>query len=328
MPRTRAPRKGSMQVWPRKRAKRQYARIRTWHHGTRKEVLPLGFAGYKAGMTQISIEDNYSNSITKGQNIVIPVTMIECPPIKVAGVSFYTQNPYGLQQSSSFMLPQNKDLERKLPTQKKAQKIEDVKLDGVVDVRLLVYTQPENAVGKKVPELFELGIGGNDSKAKLEYAKQVLGKEIKVQEVLKEGQQIDVHAVTKGKGYQGPVKRFGIAIRHHKAEKTKRGPGSLGPWHGRTMERVSHAGQMGYHQRLDLNKQILKIEEQPEKYNVTGGLVRYGVLKNTLLVLRGSVPGPKKRLLTFTLSYRPNKHIPNQAPKVTQIKTTTQQSHS
>jgi large subunit ribosomal protein L3 len=327
MPRTRAPRKGSMQVWPRKRAKRQYARVRTWHHSTRKEALPLGFAGYKAGMTQLVIEDNYSNSITKGQNIVIPVTMIECPPIKIAGVSFYTQNPYGLQQSSSFMLPQNKDLERKIPLQKKAQKIEEIKLDGVVDVRLLVYTQPKVAVGKKVPELFELGIGGQNTAEKFEYAKQMLGKEIKVQDVLKEGQQIDIHAITKGKGYQGPVKRFGIAIRHHKAEKTKICPGSLGPWHGRTMERVSHAGQMGYHQRMDLNKQILKIEDQAAKYNPVGGLVRYGILTNTLLILRGSVPGPKKRLLTFTLSYRPNKHVPNQAPKIVTILNKTQQSH-
>lgn len=324
MPRTRAPRKGSMQVWPRKRAKRQYARVRTWHHSTRKEALPLGFAGYKAGMTQVVIEDNYSNSITKGQNIVIPVTMIECPPIKVAGVSFYTQNPYGLQQSSSFMLPQNKDLERKLPLHKKAQKIEDIKLDGVVDVRLLVYTQPKEAVGKKMPELFELGLGGS-VKDKFEYAKQILGKEIKVQDVLKEGQQVDIHAITKGKGYQGPVKRFGIAIRHHKAEKTKRGPGSLGPWHGRTMERVAHAGQMGYHQRMDLNKQIIKIEEQASKYNPMGGLVRYGLLTNTLLILRGSVPGPKKRLITFTISYRPNDHTTTQAPKIVSIKTSPQQ---
>lgn len=324
MPRTRAPRKGSMQVWPRKRAKRQYARVRTWHHSTRKEALPLGFAGYKAGMTQVVIEDNYSNSITKGQNIVIPVTMIECPPIKVAGVSFYTQNPYGLQQSSSFMLPQNKDLERKLPLHKKAQKIEDIKLDGVVDVRLLVYTQPKEAVGKKMPELFEIGLGGS-VKDKFEYAKQIIGKEIKVQDVLKEGQQVDIHAITKGKGYQGPVKRFGIAIRHHKAEKTKRGPGSLGPWHGRTMERVAHAGQMGYHQRMDLNKQIIKIEEQASKYNPLGGLVRYGLLTNTLLILRGSIPGPKKRLITFTISYRPNNHFPNQAPKIVSIKTSPQQ---
>ncbi|MEK6857774.1 MAG: 50S ribosomal protein L3, partial [Nanoarchaeota archaeon] len=318
------PRHGSKQFWPRKRAKRQYARVRTWHYNTRKEVLPLGFAGYKAGMTQIAIEDNYSNSITKGQNIVIPVTMIECPPIKVAGVAFYKQNSYGLYQSSSFMLPQNKDLERKIPLQKKAQKIEDIKIDDVFDIRLLVYTQPQLTVGKKMPEFFELGLGGK-VQDKFEYAKQVMGKEIKVQDVLKEGMQVDIHAITKGKGYQGPIKRFGIAIRHHKAEKTKRGPGSLGPWHGRTMERVAHAGQMGYHQRMDLNKQILKIEEQSEKYNTTGGLVKYGFLKNTLIVLRGSIPGPKKRLITMTLSYRPNKYTPNQAPKITFIKTATQQ---
>ena len=49
---------------------------------------------------------------------------------------------------------------------------------------------------------------------------------------MKDGDQLDFHCVTKGKGYQGPVKRFGIQIRARKAEKTKRGPGSLGSWKG------------------------------------------------------------------------------------------------
>lgn len=322
MPRTRNPRKGSMQFWPRKRAKRHFNRIRTWHQ--KKEATPLGFAGYKAGMTQLIVEDNYANSMTKGMRISIPVTLIECPPIKVAGISLYKQDSYGLKQSSSFILPNNKELTKNIPIPKKTKKIEDLKTDGVIEARLIVYTQPRKAIGKKKPDLFELGIGGS-IQDKLEYAKQALGKEIKVSDIFKEGQQVDIHAVTKGKGFQGPVKRFGVAIRHHKAEKTKRGPGTLGPWHGRTMERVAHAGQMGYHQRIDANKQIIKIDENFKNYNIKGGFIRYGNLSNTIVAVKGSVIGPKKRIIKLTFAQRPNKQMPTQAPKIISIKTESQQ---
>ena len=54
----------------------------------------------------------------------------------------------------------------------------------------------------------------------------MLGKEIKVEDVFESGVSVDVHGITKGKGFQGTVKRFGVPIRQHKAEKTKRGIGT------------------------------------------------------------------------------------------------------
>ncbi|MBW2999343.1 50S ribosomal protein L3, partial [Candidatus Woesearchaeota archaeon] len=75
------PRSGSMQYWPRKRAKRAYARVRSWAAG--KEPKLLGFAGYKAGMSHISFTDPRKSSTTKGMEITWPVTIIECPPVKV-----------------------------------------------------------------------------------------------------------------------------------------------------------------------------------------------------------------------------------------------------
>ena len=80
MPTTRKPRKGSMQFWPRKRAKKQTARVRSW--ASSKEIKPLGFAGYKAGMTHAIVIDNRQKSLTKGEKISTPVTVIECPVIK------------------------------------------------------------------------------------------------------------------------------------------------------------------------------------------------------------------------------------------------------
>ena len=124
-------------------------------------------------------------------------------------------------------------------------------------------------------------------------------KEIKIKDVFREGQFIDVQAVTKGKGFQGPVKRFGISLRKKKSEKTKRGPGSLGAWKAQqhTMYRIAHAGQMGFHTRTDYNKLLLKISSKPAEINPKSGFHKYGILKTDYILLKGSVSGPKKRLI-------------------------------
>jgi len=153
----------------------------------------------------------------------------------------------------------------------------------------------------------------------------MMGKEIKVNDVFTEGQQIDTHAITKGKGYQGPVKRFGINIRSHKSEKTKRGPGNVGSWTGNRSSPVPHAGQMGFHQRTEYNKQILKISDEVQKVNVKGGFLRYGEVRNQYMILKGSITGPSKRLIKMTQAIRQNKKVPKDAPQITFISTASKQ---
>src|SRR5690349_18015788 len=91
----RKPRAGSMQVWPRKRASRQYPRIRSWPASTEKKIL--GFAGYKVGMTHILHVDNIKTSKSKGEEIFAPVTVVECPPLKVSSIRLYSKTLYGVQ---------------------------------------------------------------------------------------------------------------------------------------------------------------------------------------------------------------------------------------
>ncbi|MBW2986105.1 50S ribosomal protein L3 [Candidatus Woesearchaeota archaeon] len=319
MPTKRSPRRGSMQVWPRKRAKSIIARVRSWV--TSKEAKPLGFAGYKAGMTHVLVTDNRPNSITKGEDIRFPVTVIECPPMKIIGFTLYKKDAYGLHASSQILADKlDKELARNFPLPKKAnKKADNIKIEEYVELKLLVHTQPKlTNIGKKKPEVFELGIGG-DLNAKFDYAKANLGKEIKIEDVFKEGELIDTHAITTGKGFQGPVKRFGVAIRQHKSEKTKRGPGSLGPWHGTLNYRVAHAGQMGFHQRVDYNKWLLKISNNPTEVNPNGGFIRYGILKNNYVLVKGSVQGPAKRMIKLISAIRPNKRIPNKVPEINYI---------
>ncbi|MFO8016422.1 MAG: 50S ribosomal protein L3 [Candidatus Woesearchaeota archaeon] len=321
MPTTRKPRKGSMQYWPRKRARRQYARVRHWAHDP--ECRPLGFAGYKVGMIQAIVTDNRKNSLNKGQDASTPVTVIECPPLKVASVRFYKKTPYGMNASKEITSKTDKELARKIRPARKSteQDLEKVNPDEYDDMSLLVYTQPKlTGIGKKKPEIFELALGG-DMKSRLDYAKKAIGKEINISDVFQEGSQADIHSITKGKGTQGPVKRFGIRIRAHKSEKTKRGPGSLGAWkgHGHFMYRIAHAGQTGYQTRTEFNKHIIKIEQDVSKVNPSCGFARYGLVKNTVILLRGSIPGPRKRMIKICKAARENKRIPGEAPTIKQL---------
>ena len=145
---------------------------------------------------------------------------------------------------------------------------------------------------------------------------------ISVDAVFKDGAFLDAHAVTTGKGFQGVVKRFGVKLRSHKSEKGQRRIGTLGPWTPkRTPWWVPMSGQMGYHTRMHYNKQLLKIGE--EDVTPQGGLLRYGKLKNKYMLVRGSVAGPKKRLIIFTHAIR--KHPAEDAPTIISVSRRSQQ---
>ncbi len=312
-----------MEYWPRKRAADIVAHIRTWP-GT-KDTKLLGFAAYKVGMTHIFVTDNRPTSITKNEDIRFPVTVLECPPVKIAAVLTYTKDAYGLHCSGQTNADKlDKEAARTIILPKKPGKQANTK--EIAEVRVLAYTQPKLlGIGKKKPEFFELGVGGAKPEEKLAYAQGLLGKEIRITDVFGEGQVVDITSVTKGKGVQGPVKRFGVMIRSHKSEKTKRGVGSLGPWHGIGFNRVPHAGQMGFQQRTEHAKQILRIAEDLAKINPKGGFVRYGLIKNQYILIKGGISGASKRLITLTLPRQPLTKLPKEAPAITYVSTSSKQ---
>lgn len=306
-----------MQYWPRKRAASQTARVRTW--AITKEAKPLGFAGYKAGMTHVVIADNRANSMTKGEEIPFPVTVIECPPLKIAAVNFYAASYGGIKLANVILAPSlDKNVRRLFPIPKTYSKtLDSAKVEHLADIRLLAITQPHLIGLKKTPEAVELAIGGAKVEDKLNYAKGVLGKDVNINDVFAEGNQLDIHSVTTGRGTVGPVARFGVDIRSHKSQKTIRGPGNVGPWRGNRSWQVSHSGQHGYHLRTEINKWLLKIGTNPADMVMKGGFKHYGVLRSNYILVKGSIGGPVKRLITFTQPVRPNHRVPKQAPAIT-----------
>ena len=211
----------------------------------------------------------------------------------------------------------DEELSRKISLPKEYNKSEAIaKIQGALedteDIKVLVHTNPKvTSVPKKKPDIFECGIGGATPEEKLNTALELLGNEVSASDIFKEGQFVDAIATTKGKGFQGVVKRWGIRIQYGKAARSSkaRHVGSIGPWTpSRTMWTVAQAGQMGYHKRTEFNKRILKIasKDEVDQINPDGGFIKYGLVKNDYVLVKGSLPGPSKRLVILREPIRPN----------------------
>src|SRR3989344_1827670 len=137
MPNIRQPRAGSMQYWPRKRSVRPYIRIRSWADKKAEKGL-LGFAGYKTGMTHVMVTDNRKNSPTKGQDIMRPVTVVECPPLKIASVRLYKKHGYGIAVANEIVTKLDKDAGRKLrlPKKTKEAELDRIQPNEYTDIRV------------------------------------------------------------------------------------------------------------------------------------------------------------------------------------------------
>ena len=309
---------------PRKRARSITARTSSWPEGDGDDARLQGFAGYKAGMTHAFIVDYRSKSTTAGQEVQVPVTVLEVPPMKVCGVRLYASSPYGKKVVGEVWSgKQDKHLSRRLPVAKdyneKAawNKADKTEFD---DLRVLVHTQPSQVAGlpKKKPELMEIRIGGGTMDARKEYAKGVLGKTVTIRDFAAEGAMVDVSSITKGKGWQGVTKRWGTKLLMHKNSKHRRLIGTLGPKRpGLVRHTVPQGGQVGFHQRTELNKRILKIGDSGEEITPRGGFISYGEVRGNYMMLHGSVPGPSKRLVRLREPIRDTGIKLKEPPQVT-----------
>jgi large subunit ribosomal protein L3 len=322
-----APRHGSLAYLPRGRAKRTIGRIRFWPKVEEDEPTMLGFMGYKAGMTHVMMVEDKPGSLNLGKETSHPATILDVPPVVVFGIRAYIKDQYGLHTlTEAWMNNPPKDFVRALVLSEEINSEENLKkieenLEKIVEFRLLAATQPRlAAVPKKKPDISEIKVGGGSIQDQFKYSTNLLGKTVSVTDVFKEGYFMDTIAVTKGKGFQGPVKRWGINILPRKSRKTKRGVAAIGPWKpARVLYTVPRAGQMGYHQRTEYNKRILKIGIDGKEVTPKGGFVRYGEVKGTYLLVDGSLPGPVKRLVRLRYPVRPPTKVSDATPNITYI---------
>jgi len=307
MPTRKSPRKGSLQFWPRKRAKKFLPRV-SWSiiPGDSGEKKLKGFIGYKAGMISSYIKDNTPDSMTKGKKITVPSTIIECPPMKIFSVRFHQDGKVVKEFIAENV---DKELKKKVKLPKDSKKISEeiknLKLEDYDDVKIIVYSVVKKTGIKKKPDMSEIGLKGTVEE-KVNFILENLGKEISVSDIFSAGELIDFRGLTTGRGLSGPVKRFGITLKSHKSEKGRRRPGSLGPWHpARVTFRAPQAGQLGMFTRVVYNSKIIgmgKIDEENKKD--FSNIKNYGNIKTEYIIVKGSVQGPSKRQLLLTAPLR------------------------
>nr|ACF09547.1 ribosomal protein L3 [uncultured marine group II euryarchaeote KM3-85-F5] len=328
---------------PRKRAVRQFPRISSWPESDASEVRVQGFAGWKAGMTHILLRDtNPPLYLSQAGSQEGGHSRFEASRMSVRlGSGSSRLARYGLQTAGEVWTdisqggPENlvprfanqtrgeRDIEEgrkpakrggRIPSRSNGSQeasIESLRGQDLSEVRLIVSTQP-NMVGSipsKTPEIMEVDLVGGDTEAKLDWAMERLGGQIGLDDVYQAGQEVDVVGVTKGKGWQGSIKRFGLKLLTHKNSKRRRQGGNMGDFGtGYVRKTIRQAGQVGYHKRTELNKRILRISN-PDESEITpaGGFLNYGEVRNPYMIVQGSLPGPAKRLLRFRDPIRPRK---------------------
>lgn len=161
--------------------------------------------------------------------------------------------------------------------------VRTIENDGYSAVQLGFDDKSEKNVGKALAGHFKKA--GSTPKAKLVefrngFENVSLGDEVKVN-LFAEGEFVDVTGTSKGKGFQGVVKRHGfggVMQATHGQHNRLRAPGSIGAGSdpSRVFKGMRMAGRMGGKQVTVQNLQVLKVDKE-----------------QNLLIVKGAVPGAK-----------------------------------
>jgi len=332
-----APRHGSLGFLPRKRAVRHRGKVKSFPKDDASAKPHLtAFMGYKAGMTHICRDVNKPGSALHKKEVVEAVTIIETPPMIVVGVVGYVETPRGLRTLTTvFAEHLSVEFKRRMyknwyHSKKKAfTKYVKKHEDGTVDkdiariekycqvIRVIAHTQIKKVgLQQKKAHVMEIQVNGGSVKEKIEFAKSLFEKPIKVDGVFSKDEMIDVIGVTKGKGYEGVTTRWGVTRLPRKTHRGLRKVACIGAWHpSRVSFSVARSGQNGYHHRTELNKKVYAIGKASSdggetncltdydltKKNITpmGGFPHYGDVDEEYLMIKGCVMGPKKRVITL-----------------------------
>lgn len=205
-----------------------------------------GYVGVKAGMTQVFQQDGSS----------VAVTVISLEPNTVTQVKTLQKEGYNAVQVG--VLP------RKAKLSTKAE---------------LGHFKKANSEGGFY-YVREFRLGEKESAENLAVGSQVSA------ESFKEGDLVDLTAISKGKGFQGGMKRFHMSggMASHGASVSHRSLGSIGnradP--AKCFKNKKMPGQMGNEQITVQNVRVVRVD-----------------LENRLLLVNGSVPGPKSGIVSI-----------------------------
>lgn len=323
-------------------------------------------------MTHIMREVNKPGSKLHKKEVVEGVTILEAPPMIAVGLVGYVETPRGLRTLTTVwaqhlseqvrrVFYKNWYRSKKKAFTKYASRVADEantdmkhELDRIKKfcqvVRLLCHTDMKKLkLRQKKAHLAEIQINGGDAAAKVDWGYALFEQHVPVDTVFKQNEMVDAVSITKGRGYEGVVTRWGVTRLPRKTHRGLRKVACIGAWHpARVKFSVARAGQNGYHHRTEMNKKIYRLgkaaraaidevkpadgkpaegkaeggkaegkkaktaefnpnattETDPTVKAITplGGFPQYGEVNEDYVMLRGSIPGIRKRVVTLRKS--------------------------
>jgi large subunit ribosomal protein L3e len=341
------PRHGSLGFLPKKRCTKAKGKIKSFPLDKGEGTPPhlTAFMGYKAGCTHICRDVDRVGSKAHKKEVVEAVTIIEAPPMIVCGMVGYIETPRGLKSITTVWAEHLSDeCKRRFYKNWHASKghkaftryakkytegtgvekdIERLKKYCTI-LRVLCHTQISKVgLRQKKAHICEIQVNGGNMTEKIEFAHKLFEKPVAISSVFEQDEMIDTISISKGKGYEGVVTRWGVTKLPRKTHKGLRKVACIGSWHpSRVKFTVARAGQNGYHHRTELNKKVYRIgaaarqaDKTVKQNNATtdfdltvkgitpmGGFPHYGEVMEDYIMLKGQVCGSKKRLITLRKS--------------------------
>jgi large subunit ribosomal protein L3 len=297
--------------------------MRTWSLEDSVSGSPYlaGFVTFKVGMIHLVTVDDREKTPNFGKPLFVPATVLSAVDLEIVGVRLYDEaDGKRFVLSDIFRAPGHSE-----PSGESIESFRKLAKDAVSVSVIASLTPSEAGLSQKKPMFVEIPILGGKVQDRVEFALSNLGKKVSPHKQLSLGQMVDVASVSKGKGFEGPITRFGVKRKQHKSRKSVRAVGVLSPWHPHdVMYTVARAGQMGFHQRIEYNHKVMAVgNEKENSITPAGGFQHYGAVKGDYIILRGSVPGPSKRLVIIRQPIRAKARQPK-APQLIYISTKSQ----
>mmetsp|Transcript_68995 Transcript_68995/g.206935 ORF Transcript_68995/g.206935 Transcript_68995/m.206935 type:complete len:390 (+) Transcript_68995:230-1399(+) len=333
------PRHGSLGFLPRKRACRHRGKVKTFPKDDQTKPCHLtAFLAYKAGMTHVLRDVDKPGSKAHKKEVVEAVTILEAPPMIGVGIVGYVETAQGLRALTTVWAEHlNDEVKRRFyknwyKSKKKAftryakkyadgQKDIDTEIKRIKDycqvVRVIMHTQTRKLkIGQKKAHMMEVQINGGSVADKVDFALGYFEKQVAADAVFAVNEMVDLMGVSKGKGYEGVVTRWGCTRLPRKTHRGLRKVACIGAWHpAKVQYSVARAGQHGYHHRTEMNKKIYRIGKSGDansggtdfdltekSINPVGGFPHYGLIREDFIMVKGCVIGPKKRVITIRKS--------------------------
>jgi len=279
------PRHGNLGFLPRKRTKHHFGKIKSFPKDDASKAPHFtAFMTYKAGMTHIIRDVERPGSKLHKKEIAEGVTILEAPPMIVAGFVGYVETPRGLRALTSvwaghlseecrrrFYKSWHKSKQKAFSKYQKAW-TEAGKSGGEQPmaaeiarakkycqvIRAICHTQIGKAkLGRKKAQIKEIQINGGDVAQKVDFVVGLFEQEIKVADSFAQDEMIDIIGTSRGHGYNGVITRWGCTRLPRKTHRGLRKVACIGTWHPARMQfQVPRAGQMGYHHRTHINHKI------------------------------------------------------------------------